>query len=79
MECICGSYLEKSMNKEISGYGRALQLISTDPHLRAIDAIMDAGKYILGGTPLSGSAGAETFLKRFDEILSTTYAAAPDL
>lgn len=79
MERLCGSYLEKSMNQEISGYGRALQLNSTDPHLRAIDAVMDAGNYILGGAPLSGAAGAETFLKRFDEILSPTYAAAPDL
>lgn len=48
-------------------------------HLRAVDELCHTGNYCAGGAPLSGTAGAKTFLKRFDEMTDGIIQAAPKI
>ena len=57
-------------------FGRALMLASDDPHLRAIDELRGIGKYATGGG-MSGTAGAQAFLDRWDEMAGPVFASAP--
>lgn len=56
---------------------RLLMMSVDNPHLRAADELISVGDYSCGGARLSGSAGAETFLKRFDEITDPIIDGAP--
>ena len=79
MQRICGKYMEKSQDKDTQTMGRALQFSQNDPHLRAVDDIIGAGRACLGKGTQSGLAAAETFTNRFHEITANTYATAPDV
>lgn len=48
-------------------------------HLRAVDALCETGNYCAGGAPLSGTAGAKSFLKRFDELTAGIMQDAPKI
>jgi hypothetical protein len=57
-------------------FGRALMMASNDPHLKAIDELRGIGKYATGGG-MSGTARAQAFLDRWDEMAGPVFASAP--
>ena len=79
MQRICGKYMEQSKDRNVSSAGRVLQMNASEPHLKAMDAIIHVGDYAMGGAPLSGAAGSEYFFNRFDEMTASAYADAPDV
>ncbi len=79
MRRIVGKYMSERENDAIRMRGQAMLHSVSDPHLTAIDTIMEIGSYCLGGAPMSGPEGAETFLNRFDEMADEAYTSAPDV
>lgn len=67
---------ENKTDAKAAMVGRELMTTSSDPHLRAIDALRDIGKFAVGGG-MSGTAGSRTFLNRWDELAGPVFASAP--
>ena len=77
MRRIIGRALENSPSQRYVDEGRHMQIMTDDPHLRAIDAMISVGDYACGGARLSGTDGAGEFLKRWDELTGPVYESAP--
>lgn len=79
MQRICGKYMEERNNSELKQTGRLLQAKGQDQHLRCVDGVITWGNYCMGRAPLSGFAGVDCFVRKFDEQVAQIYAAAPDI
>lgn len=78
MRRLIGQKLAEDKDEKTARFGRALMIVSSDPHLRAIDELRGIGKYATGGG-MSGTAGARTFLERWDEMAGPLFASAPNV
>lgn len=79
MRRLIGQKLSEDKNDatgKTARFGLALMIASDDPHLRAIDELRGIGKYATGGG-MSGTAGAQMFLDRWDEMAGPVFASAP--
>lgn len=74
--------MRRIIAKKLEGMGfkreaRELKAQTDAAHLRAVDELCKTGNYCAGGAPLSGTAGAKSFLKRFDELTAGIMQNAP--
>ena len=78
MERYLGKAMEAREDPELQRLGRTLQHPQGEPHIKAIDSIIAAGTYTMGGAP-GGDMVAEAMLNRLDEINAQAYQEAPDI
>lgn len=81
------STMRRLIGKELAGrpsadaqrIGRGYQLASGNPHLKAIDAIIETGDYAVGGAKMGGFDTVSSIRKRFDELVDPVINGTPDV
>lgn len=68
MKRLIGKELEKRESQDSKRAGRLLQITSGNPHLQAIDSIMEIGDYSVGGAPMGGLESVKGIRARYDSL-----------
>lgn len=76
MRRLLAKALAESKNEDMARQGRAMMMTS-NPHIDAMNALMSVGDYAVGGARMSGASGAEAFLAKWDELTGPVFASAP--
>ena len=79
MKRLIGKELEKRSSRDAQQAGRALQMTSGNPHLQAIDALMEIGDYTVGGGRMSGFDGVSSFRSRYDSLVDPVISGVKDV
>jgi len=76
MRRLLAKALSESENEDMARQGRAM-MITSNPHIDAMNALMSVGDYAVGGARMSGASGAAAFLAKWDELTGPVFASAP--
>ena len=79
MRRLIGKELENRPSANAKQIGRAYQLATGNPHLQAIDRIMEIGDYAVGGARMGGFDTVSAMRKRFDELVDPVIGATKDV
>ena len=78
MQRYIGKYMMERENPNTQRAGRVLMANQDEPHLRAINAVITAGTYCMGGAT-HGDQVAEAMFANLDKLTAPAYAEAPDI
>lgn len=79
MRRLIGKELSTRMSQEARQAASVFQMRTTNPHLEAIDKIIEIGDYSVGGAKLGGLDTVSNIRKRFDEIVDPVIDKVKDV
>ena len=79
MKRLIGKELESRNSMDAQRAGRAFQMTSGNPHLQAIDSMMEIGDYAVGGAKMGGLDTVSAIRARYDELIDPLISGTMDV
>lgn len=79
MKRLIGKELESRNSLDAQRAGRVLQMTSGNPHLQAIDSMMEIGDYTVGGAKMGGFDTVSAMRKRYDGLVDPLISGTVDV